>query len=73
MTRAQFVAMAVKAAERQLGVPPGWWGTWRDVTDGTVRVRWTGQWWRISCAGIEIGRGDSRPNSIARARKMRRS
>lgn len=31
MTRADFVAKAVRTAERALHVPPGWWGIYRDV------------------------------------------
>lgn len=38
MTRKEFEAKAVRDAERKLGVPPGWWGTYTGVTNGCVRV-----------------------------------
>lgn len=38
MTRQQFIDSAVRKAERAICVPPGWWGTWRDVTNGLIRV-----------------------------------
>ena len=31
MTREKFIDSAVREAERKLGVPAGWWGTYRDV------------------------------------------
>ena len=31
VTREQFIARAVKDAERTIDAPPGWWGIWRDM------------------------------------------
>lgn len=72
MTRQQFIARAVRTAERNLGIPQGWWGTWRDFTNGTVRVRLRGSWeWRVTwCSGTEISRHDSRAGAIRKAAKL---
>jgi hypothetical protein len=72
MTRDKFIAKAVRAAERALEVPPNWWGTWRDVTDGTVRVKFTGSCWRISCAGMKMRDHDSRALAIRQAARITR-
>lgn len=71
MTRGQFVARAIRAAERDLRVPPGWRGTWRDVTNGKVRVHLTARrYWRITRAGVELSRHDSRDAEIRKAAKL---
>jgi hypothetical protein len=72
VTRREFVDKAKFAAERRLGIPTGWWGTWTDVTNGVVRVTFTRRWWRVSCAGRTVSRHDSRSFAIAKARKVRR-
>jgi len=71
MTRAQFIARAVRAAERELRIPPGWWGTWRDFTNGKVRVHLVRGWcWRITRRGVLVSTHDSRMSSIATAVKL---
>lgn len=74
MTREQFTAKALRAAERAIRVPPGWWGTWRDVysPSGTVRIRFSnhGRCWVIRHNGIVVSRHDSRSFAIAKARKL---
>jgi len=73
MTKKQFVDRAVRAAERELRVPPGWWGTWRDVTDGESRVHFTGRGWRVSRKGSGISDHDSREFAIRKATKMKKT
>lgn len=70
MTRAQFEAKAVRDMERAIRVPPGWWGTWNDVTNGTVRVRFSGTCWTISVRGKRVSRHDSRSSAVSKARKL---
>jgi hypothetical protein len=71
VTRDEFRARAVRAAERELDVPAGWWGTWRDVTNGAVRVRFTrGEAWEVSCAGMRISIHDRREGAIRKASKL---
>lgn len=74
MTREQFIAKATRNAERHLRIPPGWWGTYRDVRGpGGRRVRF-GQMngcrgWIVSVGGKTISGHSSRPSAIAKARK----
>lgn len=70
MTLSEFTKRALRAEQQRLRIPPGWWGTYQDVTNGTVRVRFTGSCWRISCAGMTISRHDSRDFAISKARKL---
>lgn len=70
MTRKQFVEIATMAAERHIEVPTGWWGKWRDVTNGVVRVTFTGSCWRVSRKGVAISRHDSRNFAIRKAAKL---
>lgn len=70
MTRKQFIDKATRGAERSLGVPAGWWGTYQDVTNGVVRVTFTKRWWRISRTGVTVSRHDSRSFAISKARKV---
>ena len=67
MTRREFEARAIRNAERYLGVPAGWWGTWRDVTDGVARVRFTGRAWRLWRRGKKVSDHDSRSGAIRKA------
>lgn len=72
MTRQQFIDKAVRAAERKLIIPFGWWGTWRDVHGPAgQRVRFSGLCWVVSSAhrGV-IGRYESRAGAIGKARKL---
>lgn len=71
MTRAEFVDRAVRAAEKALHVPPGWWGTYSDVHGpGAVRVRWSGQCWAVRHDGVLVSRHDSRSYAITAARRI---
>jgi len=70
MTREQFIARAVRAMERSVGAPAGWWGTWRDVTNGTARVLFSSGAWTVSLRGKRVSRHDSRAHALAKARKL---
>lgn len=80
MTYPEFVAKTIRAAERELQVPVGWWGTWRDVTNGKERVRLSRNAWILSTTrgqgtrsrAVVVSRHDSRAFAIAKARKVRR-
>lgn len=73
MTRQEFFAKAIRTAERALYVPTGWWGRWRDVTNGTVRVAWSRSGgWRITVGGHVISRHDSRSSAIRKAANLGR-
>lgn len=71
MTREQFIERAIKAEERRLGIPPGWWGERIDVRGPQgQRVRLAnGYVWVFSFYGGEVSRHDSRAFAIAKARK----
>ena len=74
MTRKQFVARAVKEAERRLGVPPGWWGTYDDVRGpGGVRVRLINRRsgrWTVRVGKRLVSKHDSRAFAIKKARGL---
>lgn len=72
MTREAFIARAILTAERDIGVPPGWWGVYLDVTNGSARVVFSphGRCWRLTVDGVEISRHDSRPSAIKKAAKL---
>jgi hypothetical protein len=71
VTRAQFIARAIRAAEREFRIPRGWWGTWRDVTNGKVRVHLVRGWcWRVTRRGVLVSDHDSRPSAIGKAAKL---
>ena len=71
MTRVEFIARAIKEAERAIGFPSGWWGRWRDATNGTGRVHWSGRVWFISWrSGKRISRHDSKVSAIRKASKL---
>lgn len=72
MTRKEFEAKAIREAEKALGVPAGWWGTWRDVRGPRgVRVRYSGRFtWTLSQRGKRISKHDSRSFAITKARKL---
>lgn len=71
MTRDEFIARAVKSAERDLGVPAGWWGTWRDITNGIARVRFaSGKVWEVSLDGKRISLHARREGAIRQASKL---
>lgn len=71
----EFNRRAIREARRKLGIPEGWWGTWRDVTDGTHRVRWDGRAWVVSAYTVAvkadpISKHDSRGYAISKARAL---
>jgi len=73
MTRDQFVAKAARAAEKTLGLPDGWWGTWREVRGPFgQRVSWSTsrRCWNVWKRGMLISRHDSRDFAISKARKL---
>jgi hypothetical protein len=67
MTRKQFEAKVIRNAERLLRVPAGWWGTWLDVTNGTVRVRFSSSGWTVSVRGKRVSRHGSRASAVSKA------
>lgn len=69
MTREKFIDSAVREAERKLGVPAGWWGTYRDVRGPGGRRVYFGNGWAVSIRGKVISRHDSRAGAIAKARR----
>lgn len=73
MTRKTFEAKAIRAAEQQLRIPPGWWGTYRDVQGPEgERVRFSGSYWVARVDGVHIGRYDSRSYAITKAKNWRK-
>lgn len=73
MTRQEFIEKATRRMERDLGLPPGWWGTWRDIYGPYgVRVRYSsgGIWTARSLNGKVIGWHDSRAGAIRKARSL---
>lgn len=59
MTRKQFEAKAIREAERKIGAPPGWWGTYRDLSGpGGVRVRKASMSWTLRKNGKFIAKGE---------------
>lgn len=70
MTLDQFTKLAVRIEQQRLRIPTGWWGTYRDVTNGAARVKFTGSCWRITHHGKLVSRHDSRDFAISKARKL---
>lgn len=70
MTRDEFVLKSVRAAEREISVPSGWWGTYRDVTNGIARVRFSRDCWVISTDGKVVARHGSRECAIRKAASL---
>lgn len=71
MTKREFAFKALRAYERHLGIPFGWWGTYRDFTNGGLRVLFGSTTWTLSARGKVISRYDSRAGAINRARRMK--
>ena len=70
MTRRQFESKAVREAERLLGIPPGWWGTWGNIYGpGGRRVRFSGRWWTVRVGKTLVGKYSGRSFAISKARK----
>ena len=72
MTRQQFIDKATRVAERDLGIPAGWWGTWRDVYGpGGIRVSFMASGgWHLTQRGKSVSKHDSRAFAITKARKL---
>jgi len=69
VTRKQFEQRAVREAERGIGVPADWWGTWKDVRGPNgERVRFSGRCWTVSLDGQRISQHDSRAYAMRRAK-----
>jgi len=68
MTRDEFVSKAVRKAERRLGLPEGWWGTYERVhaPNGHASVRWSpiGRWRIYGLTGAFISTHDSRAYAV---------
>jgi hypothetical protein len=77
MTRDEFEAKAIRAAEKALRIPAGWWGTYRDVCAwyGTlfVRVRFSVSYWVLSIDGKVASKHDSRGSAISKGSRLARS
>jgi hypothetical protein len=73
MTRQQFIDRAVRKAERENQIPKGWWGGWREITNGSTVVRFIpSSWcWVIKKDGRQVSKHDSRTFAIAKARRLR--
>lgn len=70
MNREQWVEKAVREAERKIGVPRGWWGTWTHVHGPGVSVRFGGRAWVIRANGRIVSRHDSRVGAIRKAASL---
>lgn len=70
MTRKQFEESAIRSKEKDLRIPRGWWGTYRDVTDGVRRVRFSSGVWIVSLRGKIASRHDSRSFAIRKAARL---
>jgi len=70
MTRKAFEAKAIREAERKLGLPLQWWGSYTDV-HGPLgrRVRFSGNAWVFSINGKVVSKHDSRSSAIKKAVK----
>ena len=71
-SREEFVAAAVREAERRLNVPAGWWGTYKHVrAPGGAAVRSGLNGWRIyGATGRFVSAHDSRAYAIKKAAKL---
>lgn len=69
---AAFLAKAVRAAEKELRIPAGWWGTYRDVRGpGGVRVRNAGdRRWTVRIGAALVRTYETRAGAIRAAQKL---
>ena len=72
MTRKDFETKAIRAAERTLHLPRGWWGTYSAIYSpgGLVTVRFSGRCWVVRCDGRIVSKHDSRFGAIKKARAV---
>ena len=72
MTRKDFEKKAILDAERRLGVPPGWWGTWKKVhgPKGIVVRAMAGLGWSLRQNGALVSKHDSRAFAISKGKRL---
>lgn len=72
MTRKEFEKKAIRAAEKTLHLPAGWWGSWRDFrSPDMVRVRFSRDHWRVlDRLGNIVSKHDNRSGAIVKAKKV---
>ncbi len=72
MTRKAWETKALREAERKLGVPEGWWGTYVQIeTPHGIRVRFSGRDWIVrNREGAVVTRRSTRTSAIAAAKKL---
>lgn len=71
MTRAQFEDRAIREEEKRLGIPAGWWGTYRKISGPRgEEVNFTGRCWAVRLDHRLISRHDSRAFAIRKAQRL---
>lgn len=71
MTKEEFTARAVKEYRIRHRIPAGWWGTYRDSTDGVHRVRLAGFGvWTLTLLGKKVSQHNSKSGAIRKARSL---
>lgn len=75
MTRKEWETKTLRAEEKALGVPPGWWGNYHDVRSPRgVRVKFSGRWWIVrNPPGVILSRHGSRSVAIRKAKAVERT
>lgn len=55
ITKEQFIERAVRAYEKAKSLPPGWWGDWTELTNGTFTIKFTGRAgaWNVYQAAVK--------------------
>lgn len=72
MTRKDFETKAIREAEKKLGVPAGWWGTWRHVrgpNGAEVKFAASGAW-VLRQSGAIVSKHDSRAFAIGKGKNL---
>jgi hypothetical protein len=72
ISKLEFTRKAVRAYERQLGLPPGWWGdTWRHVygPSGISIAFKSGGAWSFKVGKKLISNHDDRASAIRKAKQ----
>lgn len=74
MTRKEWEVRTLRAEEKALGIPVGWWGTYDDVRSPSgVRVRCSaafGPWTVRDRKGAIVSKHDSRTAALKKARAV---
>ena len=70
MTRKEWEARTLRAGEKALRLPAGWWGTYAEVRSPRgVRVKFSGRCWTVrDRKGVIVSKHDSRDSAIKKAR-----